>query len=280
MTQRKVSILFQNIAVIPLLVASILIGGCEKIVSIDLNNADPHLVIEGIVTDQPGPYRVTLSKTGNYFVDQLVFPPVSNARIVVTDDQGQRDTLKEVTSGTYQSSTLRGIVGRTYAIDVAAEGRQYTATTSMPKKVSIDSIYARLRQESRDTPRYDIYVMFKDPPEPGNYYRINARSSALIPADSIDGRRYRMYTDKLTNGNEMEERIRAGRSVALGDTITVELLSIDKTTYDYFNTLRDVLSSDRSATSLSPANPNTNLSNGSLGYFVAWTVDSRTIVLK
>lgn len=280
MNQTSTSVLFRITAAIPLLVASILLGGCEKIVSIDLNNADPHLVIEGVVTDQPGPYRVTLSKTGNYFVDQLVFPPVTKAQIVVTDDQGQRDTLKEVTNGTYQSSTLRGIIGRTYEVDVTAEGRRYNATTSMPKKVFIDSLYAKLRQDSRDGPRYDIYVTFKDPPEPDNYYRINASSSALIPADSIDGRRYRMYTDKLTNGNEMEERIRAGRNVAHGDTITVELLSIDKATYDYFNTLRDVLSSDRSATSLSPANPNTNLSNGSLGYFVAWTVDSKTIVLK
>ena len=89
-----------------------------------------------------------------------------------------------------------------------------------------------------------------------------------------------MYTDKLTNGNEMEERIRAGRNVAVGDTITVELLSIDRATYDYFNTLRDVLSSDRSPTSLSPTNPNTNLSNGSLGYFSAYTIDVKTIILK
>jgi hypothetical protein len=278
----KMSVLvgFRRNGAFELLLASLLFCGCEKVVSIDLNNADPHLVIEGIVTDQPGPYTVTLSKTGTYFVDELFFPPVTNALIVVTDDQGQKDTLKEITSGTYQSSSLKGIVGRTYALDVVAEGRPYSATSSMPKKVYIDSLYARVRQESRGQPGYDITITFKDPPEPGNYYRINARSSAAIPADSIDGRRYRVYTDKLTNGNEMEERIRAGRNVAVGDTITVELLSIDRATYDYFNTLRDVLSSDRSPTSLSPTNPMTNLNNGSLGYFSAWTIDVKTIILK
>ena len=122
--------------------------------------------------------------------------------------------------------------------------------------------------------------MFRDPLELGNYYRVNARSSSLIPADSIDGRGYRLFTDKLTNGNEMAERIRAGRNVNPGDTITVELLSIDKAAYDYYSTLRDILSSDRSATSLSPANPNTNLTNGPLGYFAAFTVDTKSIVLK
>jgi len=65
-----------------------------------------------------------------------------------------------------------------------------------------------------------------------------------------------------------------------GDTITVELLTIDKAAYDYYSILRDILSSDRSATSLSPANPNTNLTNGPLGYFAAFTVDTKSIVLK
>ncbi len=262
-----------------LLVAAVA-AGCQQVVSIDLNKADPHLVIEGNITDQAGPYTVKLSKTGNYFEPALVFPTVSNAYIAVTDDQGHRDTLKEISPGTYQSSTLQGSVGRTYTLDVVAEGRQYSGTSSMPAKVLIDSLYAIVRNSSRGEPGYDIYVAFKDPPEPGNYYRLNARSSALIPADSIDGRRYRMYTDKLTNGNEMAERIRAGRNVQTGDTITVELLSIDRPTYDYFNTLRDVLSSDQAATSLAPTNPNTNLSNGSLGYFSAYTIDTKTIILR
>jgi len=254
-------------------------AGCQNVISIDLNKADPHLVVEGNITDQPGPYIVTLSKTGNYFETALVFPPVSHASITITDDLGQRDTLTEVTPGTYQSSRLAGTIGRTYTLNVISEGNEFKAISSMPPKVFIDSFYVKPRREARGEGGYDIYIMFKDPPEAGNYYRLNARSNTLIPADSIDGRRYRMYNDKLTNGNEMAERIRAGRNVQTGDTITVELLSIDKATYDYFHTLRDVLSSDRAATSLSPTNPNTNLSNGSLGYFSAYTIDTKRIVI-
>jgi hypothetical protein len=250
--------------------------GCQNVVSIDLNKADPHLVIEGDISDQPGPYTVQLTKTGNYFEPALVFPAVSNALVIVSDDAGQRDTLRQGTPGVYQSSNLIGATGRSYTLDVITGGIEYKATSSMPVKVLIDSIY----ETPRGTAGYDIYVAFKDPPESGNYYRLNARSSALIPADSIDGRRYRLYTDKLTNGNEMAERIRAGRNVQKGDTITVELLSIDKVTYDYYSTLRDILSSDRAATSLSPANPNTNLSNGSLGYFAAYTIDTKKIVIQ
>jgi len=256
------------------------LNSCQQVVSIDLNKADPHIVIEGIISDQQGPYDVKVSMTGNYFEPSLYFPPVTDAQIVLTDDQGQRDTLKESDQGTYLSTTLRGISGRIYSISVIAQGKTYSASSFMPAKVKIDSVYAVKRTGFRSEPGYDIYVMFQDPPEPGNYYRLNAKSSTFIPADSIDGRRYRLYTDKYTNGNEMTERIRAGGHVQPGDTITLDLLATDKASYDYFSTLRDILSSDRSPTSLSPANPNTNLSNGSLGYFSAFAMDTKKIVIR
>lgn len=264
---------------IPFLLIAATLNSCQQVVSIDLNKANPHIVIEGDISDQQGPYTVNVTMTGDYFEPSLNFPPVTGAHIVITDNQGQRDTLKEASPGVYTSTTLKGISGRIYSMALVNNGTAYTASSYMPPKVVIDSMYALPRTGFRSEPGFDIYVLFKDPPEPGNYYRLNARSSALIPADSIDGRRYRLYTDKLTNGNEMTERIRAGNNVHSGDTITVQLLSIDKAAYDYFSTLRDILSSDRSPTSLSPANPNTNLSNGSLGYFAAFAMDTRRIVV-
>ena len=263
----------------PLALAALLLGGCQQTVNIDLNQANSHMVIEGNITDQPGPYTVVLSKTGDYFVSALAFPAVTGALVIVNDNAGQSDTLKETVSGTYQSTKLQGLPGRTYQMNVMADGVPFSATSSMPAKVLIDSLYALPRPAGRGEPGFDIYVTFKDPPQTGNYYRINSSSSAPIAADSIDGRRYRLYTDKLTNGNEMQERIRAGRNVSPGDTITVELLSIDKPSYDFFNTLSNILQSDRAATSLAPANPNSNISNGSLGYFAAYTVDTRKIII-
>jgi hypothetical protein len=78
----------------------------------------------------------------------------------------------------------------------------------------------------------------------------------------------------------MAVRIRAGRNVNPGDTITIDLLSIDKATYDYFHTLSDILTSDQSPTSLAPANPTTNISGSALGYFAAYAVDSKQIVVR
>jgi hypothetical protein len=270
-----------KILILLLLTVIILLPSCEKVVSIYLNQSNPHMVIEGIIKDQSGPYTVVLSKTGNYFEPSLSFPSVSGATIIISDNLGQSDTLKETAlKGTYQTDEIVGQSGTTYYLNVKAEGNDYSAITTMPQKIALDTLYAYPRREFDGDFGYDIYVKFKDPPEPGNYYRLNVKASYLLPSDSIDGRRYRLYSDKLTNGNEMTERVRAGRNVKAGDTVSIELLAIDKATYDYFNTLSNILTSDRAASSLSPANPNTNLTGGALGYFAAYTVDKRSIVLK
>jgi len=254
-------------------------AGCQKVISVDLNNANSQMVTEAVVTDRPGPYTVSLSLSGDYFTPSLYFPPVTHAFVSITDDAGEHDTLNEISPGTYHTTSLHGVPGRTYALRVIASGKEYDAVSTMPARVPIDTIVAIHGREADGDQVYNVYVVFKDPPEPGNYYRMNLRTNEPISPDSIDGNRYHLYNDRLTNGNEAAVRIRLRQFFSPGDTLWVDLLSIDKASYDYFNTLDNILTSDRSPTSLAPANPNTNLTNGSLGYFSAYAMDSRMIVL-
>ena len=254
-------------------------GGCQKVITVDLNNANPQMVTEAVVTDRPGPYAVSLSLSGDYFTPSLYFPPVTHAFVGITDDAGESDTLREVSPGLYHTSSLHGVPGRTYALRVIASGREYDATSTMPARVPIDTLVAFHSREADGDQVYNLYVLFRDPPEPGNYYRMNLRTSVPISPDSIDGRRYHLYNDRLTNGNEAAVRIRLRRFFSPGDTLWVDLLAIDRTSYDYFSTLDNILTSDRSPTALAPANPTTNLTNGSLGYFAAYAMDSKMIVL-
>ncbi len=64
-----------------------LLQGCQKVIEVDLNNAEPRIVIEGLITDSPGPYAVIISMSGSYF-NQPELPPVSDAFVTVSDDEG------------------------------------------------------------------------------------------------------------------------------------------------------------------------------------------------
>ncbi len=263
----------------------LVLSSCQKVISVDLNQTNPQIVIEGLVNDQGGTDSVVINMTGDYFTPSLYFQPVTNATVVISDNAGNVDTLKEVTSGDYYSTSPSGIPGRTYSLKVVSNGKEYDAVSSMPQKVKIDSLYNLPSINTFGESGYDFYVTFKDPPQPGNYYRIIPHVSSL-PTDSISGGRGGTFIvdDEFTNGNEITFRFgirnNPTRKLGPGDTVKVDLLSIDKATYDYYYTLRNIIAADQSPTSLSPANPNTNLTNGSLGYFSAYAMDSRTIIIK
>lgn len=259
-----------------LLITFLIVPGCQKVINVDLNQATPRIVIEGLINDRRGPYSVSISKSGSYF-NQPALPSVSGASVIITDNTGQNDTLKEVGAGIYITLKTRGLPGNTYTLRVNSDNVEYTGTTTMPSHVNIDS----LTLVKRDSPRFDfggnprndthidIHCSFKDPEEK-NFYRIK-----VFKNDSINTENYRLYDDQYTNGSETELRV---ANATAGDTFRIELLSIDKQTYGYYRTLEDLLFTNPFFGS-TPANPNNNLNNGALGYFGAYAVSSKTIII-
>jgi hypothetical protein len=250
--------------------------GCQKVINVDLNEATPRIVIEGLINDRRGPYSVSITRSGSYF-NQPVLPSVSGAQVIVKDNLGITDTLKEAAPGIYLTSKTRGIPGRTYTLQVIADNQEYDGTSTMLSHVNIDS----LKLVKSDFQRFDfggnngnqlnmeIHCFFKDPPDK-NFYRVK-----VFKNDSINTQSYRLYDDQYTNGEETE--LRVSRAEA-GSSYRVELMSIDKSTYGYYRTLDDLLFTNPFFGS-TPANPNTNLSNGALGYFGAYASSSKTIVI-
>jgi hypothetical protein len=250
--------------------------GCQKVINVDLNEAAPRIVIEGVINDRRGPYTVIISKSGSYF-NQPVLPPVSGAKVTINDNFGNADTLKEENPGIYITSRTKGIPGRTYSIRVLSENVEYEGVSTMNSHVNIDS----LKLVKSDVQRFDfggnnpndihleIHCYFRDPDEK-NYYRIK-----VFRNDSINTQSYRLYDDQYTNGQETELRV---SNAEAGSKYRIELLSLDKQTYGYYRTLDDLLFINPFFGS-TPANPESNLSNGALGYFGAVAVSSKTIVI-
>jgi hypothetical protein len=65
---------------------------CEEVINVDLNSADPKIVIEGTITDQPGPYTVSITKTTDYY-NPSSYPAVSGAQVRLVDDLGFSEQL-------------------------------------------------------------------------------------------------------------------------------------------------------------------------------------------
>ncbi|MCK4560811.1 MAG: DUF4249 domain-containing protein [Calditrichia bacterium] len=256
---------------------------CEDVIQIDLNSADPQIVIDAVVTDQSGPYTIKINKTGDYF-ELSVFPAVCGAVVQITDDAGSFETLQETEPGIYRTDSLQGIPGRTYTLTVISEGAEYTATSCMPEAIQIDSLRYEYQPGSSFGPDkeegYKLHVHFTDRAGIEDYCRFKVFKNGQL----IKG--FYLYEDKYTDGNSADYsdfEDEAGGIFDLNDTAYVELLTIDKATHKYYSTINNVLAeaaTEPPFMSVTPANPNTNLSNSALGYFGAFTVRADSIIIQ
>ncbi len=244
---------------------------CEKVIYIDLNTTNPKLIVEGNITNLPGPYTVLLSYSVNYY-DPNTFPPVTGAVIIVSDNAGNSEILTEVIPGKYETSSLQGIEGRTYSLKIVADRNEYTATSTMPYNVPIDSI--NYEQQHEHDGGYRIVCKFKDPAGLANYYKLKITTND--PANN-DTNNIRIVSDQYADGQELSLTYRS--HLLLNDSVYAKLEGIDKATYDFYRTVPDVEGDIRSFMSAPPANPVNNISNGGLGYFAAYTISRDTSIV-
>ena len=258
------------IHVVFFLLLSVIGFACKKVIDVDLNSADPQIVIEGSISDSPGPYFVTLSKTVN-FDQPNTFPPITGAHVVMSDTLGSSELLTETSPGTYRTSVIQGTPGRTYTLDVISEGKEYIATSTMPAPVKFDSLTLDYILNGPD--RYWAFkVHFKDPAGVKNYYHF------VLMRNSIISQRFFLYDDRIQDGESITYDL-VPDTLHDRDTVVISLQCIDKDVYDYFRTASQI-SNGRGSQSASPANPLSNFSNGALGYFSAYAVRSKRMVVQ
>lgn len=241
---------------------------CKKVITIDLNSKDPQLVIEGNITNIVGSYEIKISKTVN-FNDGNSFSAVTDAVVVISDNSGNNETLTPTAPGIYKTTTLIGTPGRTYNLTVTTNGKTYTANSTMPSVVVMDGLILVGDPFNKDLTVNSVSTpVFQDPLGKGNYYRFieyrnNKRVEGILLLD-----------DELSDGNLINFPLFSTDSKrAIGDSLLVVMHCIDKQVYSYFNTIPI-------ANGGVPANPESNIIGGCLGYFSAHTVDFKKIQIQ
>jgi hypothetical protein len=265
----------KQIMAIAIAVTSPLLLSCEDVIKVDLNNVAPRLVIEGVISDKPGQSKFEISKAVDFF-NPSIFPSVSGAEVVISDNLGNVDTLHESQSGVYTADSLIGVIGRTYIANVTIDSVTYSASSQMEHTIAIDSMQTEYQPGggigSEEDEGYKLQVYFSDRPNIDDWARIH-----IVKNDSLLAG-YFLYDDQFSDGNYIEyegfERV-----FVEGDTLKVDILSMDEPVYDYFYSLYSVVAgTDGSEPQLAPTNPSSNWSNDALGYFGAFAVSSDTII--
>lgn len=253
------------------------LNSCEKVIDVDLNTAEKKYVIEGVVSDKAGMSYVKISRTKDF--DEDNFPdPVSDAIVRIQENGLTIYTLAESPApGVYESPVLLGQSGYRYNLTVTVNNQTFTAESTMPAKVNLDTIFVSDELIFTST-RKIVNAVFDDPAGPGNSYRfiqyVNGlqETQTLIRNDDYsDGRR---IVNKLFYfSTDHEDK----RNIKSGDQVLVDMFCIEPAIYKYWFSLdRSAIGNGQQAT---PSNPVTNIKGGALGYFSAATVQSKSMVV-
>ncbi|MDD2549116.1 MAG: DUF4249 family protein [Bacteroidales bacterium] len=264
------------------------IASCTERIDIDLDSTYTRCVIYGELTTDTTAHWISVTRTGDYFKNEPP-SPVSGAVVTIVDGENFHNLTEDAENpgNYYTNSDVYGVVGKSYTlfvdgVDLLNDGNltSYEANSEIKPVASPDSIEVIYQSQ------WDIWfvnIFAQDPSDTEDFYKFLVYQNGVLHSDSL--RSIQVTDDAIFNGsytNGITVYVVRGDSddtFSTGDTITVELCGI---TQDYYKYLIEAQSSARPSVPLfggPPANPRTNLSNGAIGYFAAYSVSSGSTVI-
>lgn len=271
-----------------LLLSFVVLAGCDEPYVLDVNQVEPKIIIEGLVTDKPGYQMVKVSRSVGFYSDGTT-PKITNAVVTVEDDLGEVITFTHNprnhtdSAGIYlPSKPFVGKQGRTYTLHVNADGKDFEASDELLPVISMDSLKYRVNEFQEDDPNedgkiYELLMYAREPQNVKNFY--------LFKFYRNDSLTYFNDTDIYYSDDELlAENINGATSpVYYGkdDQAVVEVYSLSKVGYIYYNDLFSILNGDSGGMfGPIPASPRTNLNNGAIGFFQVSAIDISAVKIE
>ena len=242
---------------------------CERNFDIALKNNQSQLIVEGYINNELPSYNyVVLGRSQSYFEPGFENIPVTGATVTITEgtllasntynwDLGSRRQLKEgrlpqfndqLLPGVYfdpmlttnPANALKGTPGKHYLLEIEAEGKQYSAITTLLPLISLDSVTSDFHyiDEDDDTTQAKarLTVHYKDPDSIGNtqlYYWSSIDSRNNFGWGAMGTNRFTPGTDDLVNGEYIHLTLSNG--FAIGDSINYYMASVERKVYNFWD---------------------------------------------
>jgi hypothetical protein len=122
----------------------------------DIEGLGSVLAVDALISDSPENQYVVLSSSSP--VDRQIHSPVTGARVLVEDDEGNQYEFYEINAGRYIPYGFNGVPGRKYKLDIYLEpGKHYgTEFQSLITSELFDTIFYEVEEQPTTDPRYSI----------------------------------------------------------------------------------------------------------------------------
>lgn len=215
-----------------------LLTSCEDVVEVNLEEAQPRLVVDAILEWKKGtPGRnqtIKLSRTRGFFEDEP--RPVSGATIVVSNSSGTEFNFDEETSGEYVTSDFQPEINELYSLRIELDGNVYIAEETLKPVVPIEFI-EQTDEGGFSGENVELKAFYTDPEGDRNYYAFRFYAPFLAFPD------INIFDDEFNDGNQIFGTF-SGEDLEAGMDVTIQLKGISS---DYYNFLDILLAQAGSA---------------------------------
>lgn len=248
---------------------------CEESIDKSIRNSNTStLIVEGILTNEKKNHLIRLSQS--YATQNSTSPPVSGALVRVSD--GATVYLVNETpvgSGNYLTESFLAVTGRTYALYIQYQGREYGAHDS---SVPVDPLQPLSLKKVNDR----FQLNFQNSGKSANFidHNIDWKSSGACQAGQQCEGKVVFYDLKNVDVNDLFKPSKAELTFPVNTTITRRKYSCSLT-FQFF--LRSMLSETEwrgGVFDVQRDNTATNLSGGAMGFFAVTSVVEDISVVK
>jgi hypothetical protein len=259
-----------------LVFTTVLFSSCEDVIDVDLNNAEPKLVIDGIIKWQKGTTGaeqvIKLSLTNDFFTNDIL--AANGASVTITNSLNETFIfLEDGVTGNYICNNFNPVIGETYSLVVVYNGELYSATNTFVSGPPILNVQQEIAQGFGGEDEIEVKYFFQDNGSEDNYYLLGVKNpNKQIPEFGV-------VSDEFFQGNLMFGFYGSSETES-GITLKLSVQGITFGYYNYMNILTTIAGSGTGNPFATPPATlrgniinQTNSDNFPLGYFHLSEID-------
>ncbi|WP_395045291.1 DUF4249 domain-containing protein [Flavobacterium sp.] len=279
--QSYIKMILKNVKLIISLLIITAFSSCEDVIDVNLNTAEPKLVIDASIKWQKGTVgnnqKIKLTTTTSYYNN--IIPIVSGATVfIINSTNTVFNFIETPATGEYLCNDFIPIIDETYTLTVIYNGNTYVSTDKLISTPIIETIEQETVQ-GLSGDEIQIKFFYQDNGLQNNYYLIGFKKSGIIFPE------YGVLDDKFFQGNQMFG-FYTNEELNPTNTLDMTLQGITLRYYNYMNKLINIAgSAGGSPFATAPATlrgniiNQTNSANYPLGYFHLSEIDLKNYIV-
>ena len=274
-----------------LITVLLLASACTEKIDIELDSTYARLVVEGAVTSDSINHYVLLSVTSNYFSNRPT-PKVRDAVVELTfGNETMQLVENEGIPGRYETPyAFRGVIGTTYNLDISqldvnqdGEEELYHASSTMAGGSELEKIELKYYPSSIVS-GYTVFMYLHHPPEIREWFGFKLIKNGHLLTNSLE--QYSILSDELFDSGYFPglpvgflSDDESDEVVYPGDTVTFELNCIEEAYFNFVSEAQTEIVGYYPLFSGPPSNVVSNIDNGAMGIFAAYSIQRTSVVL-